>query len=234
MIYVSSDWHGCSEDKIKALFEKANFCNDDHCYILGDVIDRGVNGVKFLQYLKNHQENFTLLLGNHEDMMLECEFLFDKKYTDGTTEPSSGQKSCYWNWKDNGGLYTMDYLDDISDSEVKELYDFLKQAPLYKDLTVNGQKFLLLHSGINNFDKDKSLSEYLPHDFLWCRPSLETEFYDDVMMIIGHTPTILYGTNFTGRMVKTSTWCNVDTGATKGYAPMLLRLDDMREFYVDE
>jgi hypothetical protein len=35
-------------------------------------------------------------------------------------------------------------------------------------------------------------------------------------------------------MLQTDTWINIDTGAGSGMAPMLLRLDDMQEFYLTE
>ena len=34
-------------------------------------------------------------------------------------------------------------------------------------------------------------------------------------------------------MFCTDTWIDIDTGAAGGGAPMLLRLDDLRPFYVD-
>ena len=44
MTYVISDLHGYPIEKLKTLLEKAEFCEDDFLYILGDVIDRNGNG----------------------------------------------------------------------------------------------------------------------------------------------------------------------------------------------
>jgi hypothetical protein len=63
---------------------------------------------------------------------------------------------------------------------------------------------------------------------------LEEQYFDAVTTVLGHTPTGLYGSRHRGKMLQTDTWINIDTGAGSGMAPMLLRLDDMQEFYVTE
>ena len=77
MIYVTSDLHGYSLENFKGFLNKVGFCDEDILYILGDVIDRGPDGVKILKWLML-QPNVELLLGNHEAMLLACDFLFDE------------------------------------------------------------------------------------------------------------------------------------------------------------
>ena len=50
------------------------------------------------------------------------------------------------------------------------------------------------------------------------------------MTVFGHTPTIAYGKEYEGKIIKTDTWINIDQGAGSGFEPVLLRLDDMKEF----
>ena len=77
MIYVTSDLHGFSLEKFKGYLEQVNFSKDDFLYVLGDVIDRGPDGIKILKWLMT-MHNAKLILGNHEDMLLKCDFLFDE------------------------------------------------------------------------------------------------------------------------------------------------------------
>lgn len=77
MIYVTSDLHGYPIEKFKKLLKKVDFNDDDFLYVLGDVIDRGEDGIKIIKWLMA-QPNAQLLLGNHEAMMLACDFLFDE------------------------------------------------------------------------------------------------------------------------------------------------------------
>ena len=61
-------------------------------------------------------------------------------------------------------------------------------------------------------------------------------FYDskelsmEDMTILGHTPTG-YRFGEAGKMFRTETWIDIDTGAAGGGSPMLLRLDDLQAFY---
>lgn len=232
MIYVTSDLHGYPLEKFKSMLETVGFSKDDFLYILGDVIDRGKDGVKLLKWIML-QPNVELLLGNHEEMMLACEFIFDE-ITDKSVNDLNGTKlSLYSNWVANGGQPTLNALHALRYKEIEYILDFLHECPLYETLTVNGRDFILVHSGLGNFQWQKKLSEYSSADLLWTRPGLTKRYYDDITTVFGHTPTVFYDEKYKGRAVRTDTWIDIDTGAATGLTPMLLRLDDMKEFYFD-
>ena len=67
--YVVADIHG-EADRFHAMLEKIRFSDEDTLYIIGDVIDRGPDGIKLLQEII-HTPNMVMLLGNHEYMMLQ-------------------------------------------------------------------------------------------------------------------------------------------------------------------
>lgn len=67
--YVMSDIHG-EANRFHALLEKIRVSADDTLYILGDVIDRGVDGINLLLEIME-MPNAVMLLGNHEYMMLQ-------------------------------------------------------------------------------------------------------------------------------------------------------------------
>lgn len=93
--------------------------------------------------------------------------------------------------------------------------------------------FLLVHAGLSHFDKDKKLSRYTADDFLWTWPELSDEYFDDVITVFGHTPTLVYGEEYTGKILKTRTRIAIDADVAYGQKPALLRLDDLKEFYAD-
>ena len=62
--YVMSDIHGDYEGYLKIL-DKIKFSDSDVLYINGDVIDRGMGGIKILQHMMMHS-NIYPILGNHE------------------------------------------------------------------------------------------------------------------------------------------------------------------------
>ena len=45
-----------------------------------------------------------------------------------------------------------------------------------------------------------------------------------------YTPTLAFGDEYDGKIIKTETWIDIDVGAGFGRQPVLLRLDDMKEF----
>ena len=76
MHYATSDLHGFPLDDFLRLLDKAGFSEDDELYVLGDVIDRnGDGGIETLRWMMR-QPNVTMLLGNHEAMLLGCDFIF--------------------------------------------------------------------------------------------------------------------------------------------------------------
>ena len=64
MTYVISDVHGEYHLFIK-LLEKINFSNSDTLIICGDVVDKGLDSVKLLQYVLS-KSNIKMIIGNHE------------------------------------------------------------------------------------------------------------------------------------------------------------------------
>ena len=64
MVYVCSDIHADYNLFIK-LLNKINFSRNDVMYIGGDVLDKGQNSIKLLQFTKN-TPNIHTIVGNHE------------------------------------------------------------------------------------------------------------------------------------------------------------------------
>ena len=230
MIYVTSDLYGYPLEKFRKMLSKVGFSDDDFCFVLGDVIDRGEDGIKILRWMMS-QPNMELILGNHEAMMLSCEFLFDEITEESISNLTGSKLNLYLNWERNGAGPTINALHSIRPEEINYILEYLHEAPLYETVSVSGKDFLLSHSGLKNFDKNKKLSEYSDYDFLWNRPKIDDRYFDDVMTVFGHTPTIFYGEMYKGKAIVTETWIDVDAGAACGFSPMLLRLDDLKEFY---
>jgi serine/threonine protein phosphatase 1 len=232
MVYVTSDLHGYSLDKFREILEKVNFSADDFLYILGDVIDRGPDGVRILRWLLA-QPNVQLILGNHEMMMLSCDFLFDE-ITDASIENLTGSKLISYSvWASNSAQPTLTALSATRNREIQYILDYLRDAPLYELITVNGRDFLLVHSGLGNFRENKKLSEYSEMELLWTRPTLADRYFENITTVFGHTPTVYFGDKYKGKAIATDTWIDIDVGAGLGLTPMLLRLDDMKEFYFE-
>lgn len=53
-VYVVSDLHGQFEVFMDGL-EKIAFRDNDELYVIGDAIERGTDGIRILQYIKEHK-----------------------------------------------------------------------------------------------------------------------------------------------------------------------------------
>lgn len=231
MIYAMSDLHGYPLEKVEELLNKAGFCENDYCFVLGDVIDRGKDGVKILKWMMRRR-NIQLILGNHEAMLLSCDFLFDTITEQSVADLNGTKLRMLATWQANGAAPTIEALQLLRPSEIKYISEYLREAPLFETVTVSGRDFLLTHSGLGGFAPDKRMSDYSPDDLLWNRPRLTDCYFDDITVVFGHTPTLYLAEEYKGRAIFTDTWIDIDAGASCGLPPMLLRLDDMQEFYL--
>ena len=230
MIYTISDLHGYPVEKLKQLLKLAGFSGDDYLFILGDVIDRnGDGGIGILRWLLT-VTNATLLLGNHEAMLLTCEFVIDEISEETLSNITREKLEMLSNYIANGGDVTLRELRKLPRETQRDIFEYLKDCPLYETVTAGGKDYILLHAGFDNFRKDRKLSDYSVDELIWTWPELTDEYFDDVHTVYGHTPTRSLDPRCNGGILRTRTWTDIDVGAAYGNEPVLFRLDDGKTF----
>ncbi len=236
MVYVMSDLHGMYESYI-AMLEKINFSDEDSLYILGDVCDRGLNPVSiYFDIMK--RKNVFMIMGNHEKMLLDAlpvTYSFLLRNTDADFLLDEYNDIV---WGKNGSITTKANLSSCGVNEIRQIYNFVRDLPYYRTVNVGGRKFILIHTGIANYSKDKQMSEYSSEALLWYRPNFDSSYYADgnTTVVMGHTPTVVFRTDQNAEIYHgAGNIINIDCGAVYSeYNGKLacLRLDDMAEFYV--
>lgn len=230
MIYVISDLHGYPHEKFLALLDKAGFGKDDFLYILGDVVDRnGDGGVETLNWLM-YQTNVQLILGNHEAMLLACSYVFDEITEDSIESLTAEKIDMLTRYQLDGGDITLKAMQKLPKETQQDILDYLRDCPLYETVNAGGKDFILVHAGLGNFDPNKQIEDYTTEELLWSWPELTDVYYKDKMTVFGHTPTFSFGDEYEGKIIKTNTWIDIDVGAGFGREPVLVRLEDMREY----
>ncbi len=145
--FVLSDIHGHYDTFLKML-EKIQFSEEDHLYILGDMIDRGKDGIAILQDIMK-RKNVEAFLGNHEMMMLDCiEFERAQKNGAATDFVMMGRLDPYelWTYPSNGGTATYKGFYGLPQEEQDAIEEFLKELPLIKRIKVGKRSYHLSHS----------------------------------------------------------------------------------------
>lgn len=221
MTYAISDIHG-RFDKYAAMLEKINFSDNDTLYVLGDVIDRGEDGIKIILDILG-RDNVVMLLGNHEAMMLDTLLEF--------TQITVSAISSLGAWFSNGGEPTFNAYMEITSKERIAVLGALEKMPCCAEITVGENDFVLVHGGLENFAPDRPLSSYSRDEIVWAEPDFERGYFDDRFTIIGHTPTqIICGE---AKIIQAGKLIDIDCGcAFDGGRLGCLRLDDFEEFYV--
>lgn len=144
--YVLSDVHG-QYNAYKKILEKIHFTNQDFLYVLGDVIDRGPEGIRLIRDIMR-RENAELLLGNHECMLLNALRFLRQREAGEVDEDSYDGFTPYELWVHpcNGGEGTCLELLSMPEDEKNEIEEYLKSLYLIKRIKVGEKSYHLSHS----------------------------------------------------------------------------------------
>ena len=233
MIYVMSDLHGAFNRYI-AMLEKIDFGADDELYVIGDVVDRGAEPIKVLQYMMTRQ-NIIPIMGNHEVMALDgLKLLSGDISTDIVNHLSSEQLEMMSAWIKIGATSTIKGFTALGSNEQTKILEYISGFLPYKKVSAGGNDYLLVHAGIDGFDPDRPLNEYPIDALVWGRIDYEIPYYDDVYTVSGHTPTQGIPENpRPGYIFRANKHIAIDCGACRRDGRLAcLCLDTLEEFYV--
>ena len=228
MMYCMSDIHGVGY-AFDNIMRQIDLQPDDKLYIIGDVIDRGPDGIALLQRIME-MPNCTFLLGNHEQMMLYA-------YTHPDEEK---RKLNLRAWKENSSYSTRAAFERLSAEEQEKLLDFLRNAPIELNFAVGERKYCLVHAcPLECFDAEEAFYKGM-NDVeysVWHRVYPEEELLSDRTVVFGHTPTMHFQDNEPQAVWFGDNRICIDCGAGLhsrfGGRLGCLRLDDMQEFYAE-
>lgn len=219
MTYVLSDIHGRA-DRFDAILDQIQLTEEDSLYVLGDVVDRNPDGISLLQRIMQ-MPNTSMLLGNHEHMMLDV-----------VKHP--GVLSKLRRWYANGGEITHEKLMELPGKDRKKIYSYLESLPLNIEVSVSGVEYLLVH-GVP--ESTISQGDYWGYDdttqaVVWERMTRETVLPEGKTVIFGHTPTKRYQSGMPMRIWYADNLIGIDCGAAYEEGRLCcIRLDDLKEFY---
>lgn len=182
MTYVCSDLHGNGD----AYYDlKAILNSDDKLYIIGDVLDRGDDGIDILLDIMS-DSRISLILGNHESILNMGAFW--ELHAAGSPDEIEEIISANLDIEQIGQEKTLQDFAELSKGEQGEIIEFLNSLPLYEELSVNGRNYLLVHGGLPDFS-DMPIEYYDEAELLFGPHNFDEQHYADTTVIVGHLPT---------------------------------------------
>lgn len=240
--YVMSDIHGMY-DKYTAMLRKIRLSESDMLFVLGDVLDRGSEGLRILWDMMM-SPNIIPLLGNHDYMAAQSLRLlmqevtpeslkaFDKEIMTGLTE-----------WAQTGGLATIEEFKKLNDEKRESILEYLDEFELFDEVEAGGKDFVLVHAGLDNFSPDRPLEDYGLHEVLFHSPDYSKVYFPDRYLVTGHRPTRLEfekadfwnadpNVSYKDEIVFINNHIAIDCGCGYGGRLGALCLDTMKTYYV--
>lgn len=232
MIYCVSDIHG-EYDKFMRLLEKIHFSDSDVLYVLGDVFDRGPHPIQVLFEMMKHP-NIIPIVGNHELMGITVlKFLMKEITEENIGSIDDRMMQSIINWQMNGSDTTTGEFHKLSLEKRQEVMKYLGEFSAYEEVSAGNKDFLLVHAGLSNFSKRRSLDDYTLNELVWGRTDYEMKYFDDVFVVSGHTPTQNIKQNpRPGYIYRANNHIAIDCGACFGGRLAAICLDTDEEFYV--
>lgn len=231
--YVVSDLHGNYEGFMRIL-DKINLSDQDILYVNGDVLDRGKDGIKILQYMML-QPNIYPILGNHEYMACAClKFLMQEIMEESIAGLDSGMVEGLLEWQNIGGQQTMDEFHKLSQEERRDVIDYLEEFSLFEEIQVKGKTFVLVHAGLANFERNRDLEDYGLHELIFKSPDYDEVYFSDKILVTGHLPTRSIEGAKPDFIFRKNNHIALDCGSGCGGQIGCICLDTMEEFYSGE
>lgn len=231
MHYVISDIHGCYEEFME-LLRKIQFSERDTLYVIGDVIDRGPEPLKVLQFMMLHY-NIIPIIGNHEYIAMKVlPSLLQEVNADNVEELLTSEflQGCQL-WFEDGGKITANQIRNLPVDEQTEIIDYIGEFSFYEELDLNGKHYLMIHSLPKDYEKSPDRN-FVLEEVIFARPNYHGNWNGKTTYIIGHTPTFKIGEEYRGKIFRNQQLIDIDCGCVAGNFLGALCLETGEEYYV--
>lgn len=231
MIYVMSDLHGCKEEYLEAI-ETIQLKEADTLYVLGDVVDRGPNGISILQDMMM-RVNVIPLIGNHDYMalMMLRKLMVEVTEQNVDNHLSMEDMTSYMNWISDGGNTTIEEFRQLNLEEKEDILEYLEEFSLYEEVKVGDKEYILVHAGLEPFVPGKPLDEYELHEMIFEGPDYSKVYFEDKILVTGHRPTLHLEGDKKGKILCQNNHIAIDCGCVFGGKLAVMCLDNGKKWY---
>ena len=229
-VYVMSDLHG-NYDGFMSILEQIKFSVEDELYVDGDIVDRGRDGIKILQYMMM-QPNIYPIIGNHEYALMQVlDFVTQEITEDSISKIDEKTLQNIIEYQNIGGQVTLDEFHKLSKEEQQDIMDYLEEFTAYEEITVSGKSFVIIHAGFINFNLNRRLDDYQLYELIFKAPDYEKVYFKDKYLVTGHLPTRAIEGAKPDEIYIGNNHIAIDCASGYGGKVGCIRLDDFNCFY---
>lgn len=100
-------------------------------------------------------------------------------------------------------------------------------------ICLHGKDFLLVHAGLGGYRPEKDIEDYSLKELVWDRARYDIQYFEDVYVVTGHTPTQkIIGNPIPGYIFKGNNHIAIDCGCHRPDGRLAaICLDTGEEFY---
>ena len=231
-VYVMSDLHGNYEG-FMSILEQIKFSEEDELYVDGDIVDRGKGGIKILQYMMM-QPNIYPIIGNHEYALMQVlDFVTQEITEDSISKIDEKTLQNIIEYQNIGGQVTLDEFHKLSKEEQQDIMEYLKEFAAYEEISVKGNKFVIIHAGFINFRPERKLVDYQLYELIFKAPNYEKVYFMDKYLVTGHLPTRAIEGAKPDEIYMANNHIAMDCASGYGGKVGCIRLDDFQCFYAE-
>ena len=231
-VYVMSDLHGNYEG-FMSILEQIKFSEEDELYVDGDIVDRGKGGIKILQYMMM-QPNIYPIIGNHEYALMQVlDFVTQEITEDSISKIDEKTLQNIIEYQNIGGQVTLDEFHKLSKEEQQDIMEYLKEFAAYEEISVKGNKFVIIHAGLIHFRPERKLDDYQLYELIFKAPDYEKVYFMDKYLVTGHLPTRAIEGAKPDEIYMANNHIAIDCASGYGGKVGCIRLDDFQCFYAE-
>lgn len=189
MTYCCAHLYGDYES-YKKMLREIDFSSEDTLYFLGNMVDKGQDGIKILLDMMGRY-NVYPLLGEQESIAHSILSKLPLDITEAglkSLPPELLGKLGNWITKQEGSGTLAGYL--ALKEEMREgILDYFEEMTLYEELTVGKRNFVLVHAGLGEEPSQTDLDQLKPQILLSERMDYSQSYLQDTLLVSGHTAT---------------------------------------------
>lgn len=227
--FVMSDIHGCYRE-YQRLLQVIRFREEDTLYVLGDCVDKGDAPMELLKDMMS-RPNVIPLMGNHDLEALVILRRLNEAQAGGAEQDAAFTESVR-DWLADGGRTTLDGFLELSPGEQQNILAYLGTFLPYLETEIGGKRYLLVHGGLEPFVPEQRIEDYDILSLVLSRPDYEKRYFQDRVIITGHTPTPTVQKGNQGTVIRKNNHLAIDCGCVYGYRLAAVCLETGREYYV--